>query len=429
MATPLPKNLNELTATEAAHEIAQGRIKAEALVRACLRRIGEREPDVAAWAYMNRAQAIEAARQADESPSRRFKGIPVGFKDIIDTADMPTTYGSPIYRDHRPFADAVCVASTRRAGGIALGKTVTTEFASRFPGPTRNPHSPAHTPGGSSSGSAAAVADKMVPLAIGTQTAGSVIRPASFCGVYGYKASFGLLSFAGVKHFSESVDTLGLMARSLEDIALYRNVLLGMNHHDIHELGTPPRLGYCRTHLWQQADESTQNLLDEAASRLSGAGAQVEDFELPVEFDQSEDLHRRITMLEGRNNLTFERSYSYDNLSASAQSQIAGGDDIEYTQYIVDQRTAAQLRVTLAARMEGFDALITASAPGEAPSGLSYTGATHFNYLWTLMHTPAVTIPAFSGPSGLPVGLQVIAPQWQDDRALAVAAWISSKLL
>ena len=252
----MDKAPNELTACEAQAAIASGRLSAQALVEACLGRIHDREPDVAAWAYLNPAQALADARALDTQRSpgaaRPLAGIPVGMKDIIDTADMPTTFGSRAYRDHRPATDAVCVANTRKAGGLVLGKTVTTEFASRYPGPTRNPHDLAHSPGGSSSGSAAAVADYMVPLAIGTQTAGSVIRPASYCGVFGYKASYGVLSFSGVRHLAESVDTLGCMARSLDDIALYRNVLTGVAPHPLPTLEGPPRIGLCRTHLWDE---------------------------------------------------------------------------------------------------------------------------------------------------------------------------------
>ena len=216
---------NELTAMEAARRIDAGELAVEALVRACLERIEEREPELAAWAHLDREQVLATALVHDGSGS--MHGVPVGVKDIVDTVDAPTTYGSPIYRDHWPGMDAVCVNRIHGAGGIVLGKTVTTEFASRYPGSTRNPHDVRHTPGGSSSGSAAAVADCMVPLGIGTQTAGSVIRPAAFCGVYGYKPTFGLLSFAGVRHYAESVDTLGCMARSVEDLSFFRDVLLG----------------------------------------------------------------------------------------------------------------------------------------------------------------------------------------------------------
>ena len=218
---------NELTAVEAARRIETGELSVEALVRACLERIEEREPEIAAWAHLDREQALAAAIAHDGAGPMR--GVPVGVKDVVDTVDAPTTYGSPIYRDHWPGTDAVCVHRIHAAGGIVLGKTVTTEFAARYPGPTRNPRDVRHTPGGSSSGSAAAVADCMAPLGIGTQTAGSVIRPAAFCGVYGYKPTFGRFSFAGVRHYAESVDTLGCMARSVEDLAFFRDVLLGVD--------------------------------------------------------------------------------------------------------------------------------------------------------------------------------------------------------
>ena len=214
--------LHELSAAEAARRIAAGEVTSEALVRACLERIEVREPNVAAWSWLDPGRAIEVARAKDRTGAQGpLHGVPIGVKDIVDTCEMPTAYGSPIYRNHRPVADAACIAHSRNAGAIVLGKTVTTEFAFRYPGRTRNPHDVRHSPGGSSSGSAAAVAEGMVPLAIGTQTAGSVIRPAAYCGVLGYKPTFGTVSLAGVRHLSESFDTLGCMARTLEDIALY----------------------------------------------------------------------------------------------------------------------------------------------------------------------------------------------------------------
>ena len=240
--------LNELTASEAARRIAAGEITSESLVRACLERIEARDADVAAWVVVDPEYALEQARVLDAAPvSGPLHGIPVGFKDVIDTAALPTRYGSPIYEGFVPEADAACVALTRAAGGVVLGKTVTTEFAGRHPGPTANPHNPAHTPGGSSSGSAAAVADFQVPLAMGTQTAGSMIRPSAYCGVYGLKPTFGLFSFAGVHDLAETFDTLGVMGRSLDDIALFRAVLMAIDAVPLEAAESPPRIGFCRT--------------------------------------------------------------------------------------------------------------------------------------------------------------------------------------
>ena len=288
---------NELTAVEAARSIDAGELTVEALVRACLERIEEREPDIAAFAHLDREQVLDNAIAHDGSGP--MHGVPVGVKDIVDTVDAPTTYGSPIYRDHWPETDAVCVNRIHAAGGIVIGKTVTTEFAARYPGPTRNPHDVRHTPGGSSSGSAAAVADCMIPLGIGTQTAGSVIRPAAFCGVYGYKPTYGLLSFAGVRHYAESVDTLGCMARSVEDLAFFRDVLLGVDHGGLEPFDGNLRLGLCRTHHWDVADEATRTALEDGARRLASAGASVEDVELPPGLEDSLEVYNRLQQFEG----------------------------------------------------------------------------------------------------------------------------------
>jgi Asp-tRNA(Asn)/Glu-tRNA(Gln) amidotransferase A subunit family amidase len=425
----MDKAPNELSATEARALIASGRLTAEALVRSCLDRIHEREPDVAAWAYLDTEHAIAQARRYDaHAGGGTLAGIPVGFKDIVDTADMPTTYGSPIYRDHRPVADAVCVAKTREAGGIVLGKTVTTEFASRYPGPTRNPHHPAHTPGGSSSGSAAAVADRMVPLAIGTQTAGSVIRPASYCGVIGYKPTFGLFSFAGVRHLSESVDTLGCMARTLDDIALFRSALLGVAPVPVEALSRAPRIGVCRTHLWDQAEPYTPALIEEAAGRLAAAGAHVADVSLPADCEASFEVHQHVTRFEVRNCLTHDFLTHPENLSRSARDSIRTGAQVSYPQYIAARARAAALRGAFERGLGDLDVIITPSAPGEAPLGLGFTGPIPFNYLWTLLHVPALTLPVLTGPSGLPVGLQVVARRLDDDRLLSCAARIGEWL-
>src|SRR5262245_7784787 len=249
------KPLNELTATEIVEGIGQGRFPCEAVVRACLERVDARERQVHAWSYIDAATALTSARAVDKSDKRgSFAGVPFGVKDIIDTYDMPTEWGTPIYRGRQPERDAACVALSRKAGGVLLGKTVTTEFANLHPGPTRNPHDLNRTPAGSSSGSAAAVADFMVPIAIGSQTTGSTIRPASFCGVFGYRPTFGEHRLHGVMEASGSLDTLGILARSVEDIALYRDVLLGVPPESIAEIEAQPRIGFCRTHNWGQVE-------------------------------------------------------------------------------------------------------------------------------------------------------------------------------
>src|SRR5262245_36696549 len=284
--------LERLSASEAARRLAAGDLTAEALTRACLDRASANAENKA-WAWLDPEQALTQAHAVDRAGRRgSLGGVPVGIKDVIDTVDMPTQHGSPIYRGNRPFADAACVALIRAAGGVILGKTVTTEFANRHPGPTVHPHNPAHTPGGSSSGSAAAVADFQVPLALGTQTGGSTIRPAAFCGVIGYKPSFGEFSRVGVKMQCHNLDTLGIICRSLEDVALLRGVLLAQNAHRVDRGSAAPRIGFCRTPAWEHADRDTHALLEHTAAVLSSGGAVMQEVILaPADIL---DHHRRI---------------------------------------------------------------------------------------------------------------------------------------
>ena len=302
MNLPLKKaaiKLNELTACEIVAAIDGGRTTCEAVVRACLEHIQLREPAVQAWQYLDREQAIGQAIALDKSGKRGpLLGVPFGIKDIIDTSDMPTEYGSPIYKGNQPRNEAACVALGRKAGGVLMGKTVTTEFANRHPGKTKNPFDPARTPGGSSSGSAAAVGDCMVPLAIGTQTTGSTIRPASFCGAFGYRPTWGDLRLSGVREAAGSLDTLGLIARSVDDLALYRDVLLGVKPEPVPEYTGPLRVGFCRTHVWPQVEPYTQKLLEGAAQTLARAGMQVRDVELPADFERILDAHLAISSFE-----------------------------------------------------------------------------------------------------------------------------------
>ena len=417
---------NELTAVEAARRIDAGDLTVEALVRACLERIEEREPDIAAFAHLDREQVLDAAVAHDGSGAMR--GVPVGVKDIVDTVDAPTTYGSPIYRDHWPAADAACVSRIHAAGGIVIGKTVTTEFAARYPGRTRNPHDVRHTPGGSSSGSAAAVADCMIPLGIGTQTAGSVIRPAAFCGVHGYKPTFGLLSFSGVRHYAESVDTLGCMARSVEDLAFFRDVLLGVEPGGLEPFDGNPRIGFCRTHHWEDADEATRTLLEDAARRLASAGVSVEDVDLPPGLEDSLEVYNRLQQFEGARCLGPDYESHPDLLSVDARALRDLGMAVDLPSYQDAVRRHHAWRVAVDEAFAGYDAVLTPSAAGEAPRGLRFTGDIAFNYLWTALHVPAVTIPAFTGPQGLPIGAQLVAPRHEDDRLLAVAAKVAKLL-
>src|SRR5437764_6869831 len=290
---------NRLSAVALARQIENGELTAEAVMQSCLDRIAARDPVVRAWAHLDREQALAAARTSDKTSKRGvLKGVPFGIKDIFDTANMPTGYGSPIYTGCRPNFTASAASLPSAAGAILLGKTVTTEFANRHPGPTANPHNQMHTPGGSSSGSAAAVADCMVPLAIGTQTGGSVIRPAAYCGVVGFKPSYGLFPPAGMHVNTESLDTVGIMARSVEDIALFRAALIAIPYDPPAMPERPPRLALCRTPHWDRALPEGKAVLEEAAARLKAAGCEIVESELPPECDGISEVQRRHSVFE-----------------------------------------------------------------------------------------------------------------------------------
>jgi Asp-tRNA(Asn)/Glu-tRNA(Gln) amidotransferase A subunit family amidase len=414
-------DLFRLSASEAAARIREGKLTSEALVRSCLERIDARESQVKAWVHLDPDYALAQARECDKSVSRGpLHGIPFAAKDIMDTADLPTEYGSPIYKGNRPTADAACVALSRTAGGVLLGKTVTTEFASRVPlGNTTNPHNPQHTPGGSSSGSAAAVGDFMVPLAFGTQTVGSVIRPAAFCGCVGYKPSYGEVSTQGVKQNTASFDTVGLFARTVEDLALFRAALTGFAAKPLAAIPINDlKIGFCRTMFWDRAEDNTKTLLEGAAGALAKAGVNVTDFDLGEPFKNFEAIGRRINDYEFCRALTWERQHHWNLLSKFQRDKLTGWLNVSYEQYREAEAVLGRCRGHLADAMKDIDLLLTPSAPGEAPVGLGSTGDTSFNILSTWTYTPCVTLPVFTGPSGLPVGIQLIGHRNQDHRLL-----------
>ncbi|MDB5864103.1 MAG: hypothetical protein JWO70_1909 [Betaproteobacteria bacterium] len=418
--------LSEWTATEIAAAVAARTTTCEAVARACLARIEERESQVLAWQYLNPDQVIAQARALDRSGAcGPLAGVPFGIKDIIDTADMPTEMGSPIYAGHRPRGDAACVALSRKAGGVLMGKTVTTEFANRHPGKTRNPHDPARTPGGSSSGSAAAVGDGMVPLAIGTQTTGSTIRPASFCGAFGYRPTHGVLRSAGVLEGAGSLDTLGLLARSIEDIALYRDVLLGIEPAPIADDVRAPRIGFCRTHLWSRLEPSTQKLFEDAAQSLARAGAEVHDVVLPREFEAIDDTQLAISSFEFARNFTWEIENHWEEISETLRNnRLKHGLACSFERYSEALAHAVRCRELLAPVFREYDVLLTSPATGEAPVGLNSTGDASLCGIWTTMHVPAVTLPVFRGPNGLPIGAQLVGKHNGDRALFAAARWI-----
>jgi len=427
MTTALP--LNQISATDAAAAIAAGRLTSEALVASCLERIRAREDAVQAWARVDPDLALAQARSRDrESPRSRLHGIPVGIKDVIDTCDLPTEYGSPIYRGHQPACDAACVAQVRELGGVMLGKTVSTEFATRHPNKTRNPHDPARTPGGSSSGSAAAVADCMVPIAFGTQTSSSIIRPAAYCGVVGYKPSFGLINRAGLKFLAESLDTIGTLTRCIADAALVVEALAGLPPTPFGEVPRlKPRIGLCRTPYWKQADAATQANLENAARLLAQAGARVTDVDLAGEFGALAETQIAVSSYEFYRALTHERTRFPERISASLTARIAAGGNVTRAQYEAGVTLAERCRQRIDDVLRDHDVLLAPSAPGEAPP-LESTGDPIFGLTWTLLQLPCITLPCGKGPRGLPLGVQVIGNRGGDAALFVNAEWMARAL-
>jgi Asp-tRNA(Asn)/Glu-tRNA(Gln) amidotransferase A subunit family amidase len=423
------KPLNELTATEIIAAIGQGQTTSEAVVRACFDRIAAREPEVHAWAHLDPEAALAAARAFDKSSKRGpLAGVPFGAKDIIDTFDLPTEWGTPIHKGRRPERDAACVALSRKAGGILLGKTVTTEFANLHPGPTRNPRDLTRTPAGSSSGSAAAVADMMVPIAIGTQTTGSTIRPASFCGVFGYRPTYGEHRMHGVMEASGSLDTLGILARSVADIALYRDVLLGIPPEPMPSIERP-HFALCRSHVWDQLEPVTQTLTENAAFRLARAGARLTEFTLPAEFELLNDAHRTISSFEFARTFTWEIENHWNEISDTLRNgRLHDGLAGNFERYIEAKNLADECRHRLDALLSGIDVLLTPAAFGEAPIGMPAFAGVPLYQIWTTLHVPSVSIPVFKGPAGMPIGAQLIGKRHDDRKLFACAQWAFEKL-
>ena len=417
--------LNSLSATAIATGVADGTFTAEAVTAACLDHIAAREEAVGAWEFLDPELALTQARGVDAAEVKGpLAGVPVGVKDIIDTHDMPTGMGSPIYDGHRPSADASCVAQMRAAGAVILGKTVTCEFAGLTPRKTTNPHDPTRTPGGSSSGSAAAVADEMIPLAFGTQTGGSVLRPSSYCGIIGYKPSFDTFSLTGIYPAAESLDTLGLHARSLDDIELASAALLRRPFAPIGELKKLPVVGLCKTPMWDQAQPETREAVEAAAAAMQAAGAMVRDFELPEEFEWLGELRGMINGWERADVMADEWARNRVALSEQMQATIQGGLDTPYRDYVDAMHLMETCRVRTTQTFEGCDVLLTPAVDGEAPVGLAETGSPRFQALWTMLHTPSITLPTHKGSNGLPVGIQLVAPYRADRSLLGIARWV-----
>jgi Asp-tRNA(Asn)/Glu-tRNA(Gln) amidotransferase A subunit family amidase len=424
--------LASLSATAAAAAIRARQLTSRDLVSACLARISEREPRVAAWAHLDPAHALAQADAADAAiaagaPLGALHGVPVGVKDIIDTADYPTENGTPVFAGRRPSADAAVVAALRAAGAVIIGKTVTTELAFFGPGKTRNPSDPERTPGGSSSGSAAAVADHMIPLALGTQTAGSILRPASYCGCIGFKPTFGLVPRDGVLAQSAPLDTIGGYANSISDIALLIDILSGDIRRPLSTAVTDaaqrtarPRLAFVRTASWPLGDAGMHETVSSYAARVG-----AEEIELPESFARGIKAQQAVQFRDIARNYGPILDANSGVMSAKLAEVVAHGRGVSDAEYEAALAQREPLYDEFAALTRDCDAVLTPAAAGVAPLGLSATGSPAFNALWTYLGVPAISLPLLS-LDGLPLGIQAVALRDADAALIAVAQDLTS---
>jgi Asp-tRNA(Asn)/Glu-tRNA(Gln) amidotransferase A subunit family amidase len=416
-----------LSALDLARRIEAGELTPATVVELCGEAIAARETELACFTALD----IEAARRKAKSAGLAqmpLRGLPVGLKDIFDTVDFPTCYGTPIYAGHRSRSDAALVSQIRRAGGVVIGKTVTTPLVALDPADTRNPHNAAHTPGGSSSGSAAAVGAGMLPIAAGSQTGGSVIRPAAFCGIAGYKPSFALMPRVGMLCFSWSLDTVGLFAAGVDDVAFAAAAITGRALRVDDEAPAAPRIGVARTHLWPQARREMQAAVESAAGAAEAAGAQVKDFDLPAIFEDAWRLHPIIQDYEACRALAYEYDNHRDKLGPILRAQLDKAISITPDAYDEARRTATRARQIFAELMADTDVLLTPSAAGAAPRGLETTGNPMFNRLWTLLGPPCINVPGIVGSDGLPLGVQIVGRFARDRIALKAALFVEQAI-
>jgi Asp-tRNA(Asn)/Glu-tRNA(Gln) amidotransferase A subunit family amidase len=416
-----------LSALDLARRIEAGALTPAAVIDLCAQAIDAREAEIGAFVSLDLAGARRQA-QAPGLAGLPLRGLPVGVKDIFDTADFATEFGSPIYKGNRPRQDAALVALVRRAGGLVLGKTVTTELAFLQPAKTRNPHDPARSPGGSSSGSAAGVAAGMFPIAIGSQTGGSVIRPAAYCGVAGFKPSYRLLPTPGIKHFSVYLDTAGLFAASVADVAYAAAAITGRALRVDQDTPAAPRIGLARTHVWDQASAAMRGAVENAAKAAAAAGARVSEPAWPPLLRDAFMAHPTIQDYEAYRTLAFEYDRHRDALSPILRGMLDKAAAITADDYDAARRTVKRARQALADLMADIDVLLTPSAPSAAP-GPETTGPAIFNRLWTLMGTPCVNVPGLKDPSGLPLGVQIVGRFGRDHQALMGARFLQQALV
>ena len=415
-----------LSALDLARRVESGELTPRAVLELCAEAIAAREPEIRAFVTLD----LDAARRAADEPrlaSMPLRGLPVGFKDIFDTADFPTQYGSPIYSGYRPRADATAVVLTRRAGGVIVGKMVTTEMATQVPSVTRNPHNLAHTPGGSSAGSAAAVAAGMIPLAFGTQTAGSVIRPAAFCGVTGFKPSYRLIPTVGVKDVSWHLDTAGLFGKGVADVAYAAAVILDRDLRVDRASPSAPRIALARSHLWSQASPAMQNAVETAARIAESVGATVTELDLPSLMEEAFAAQMIIQDYETFRAFAFEYDRHRDLIDTRLRENLDRSAVITAEQYDAARRTGSRSRQVLADAMADHDVILTPSAPGAAPHGFATTGNPMFNRLWTLMGAPCVNVPGLSD-NGLPLGVQIVGRFGRDRATLEAALFLEQAI-
>ena len=437
-------SLYALGLSEAAAEIREGRISSVELVAACLDRVAEVDGDVQAWAFLDRDHALKQAKDLDEHrahgrPVGPLHGVPVAIKDVFDTGDMPTEFGSPIWAGRTPRRDAVAVARLRAAGAVIMGKTVTAEYAYFHPGKTRNPHDKARTPGGSSSGSAAAVGALMVPGAIGTQTNGSTIRPAAYCGVVGFKPTHGLIPRTGALLLSRALDHVGTFARTVEDAALLAEVMAGFDEEDldtrpiarpplastaISEPPLPPRFAFVRSPMWDQAEPVTREAFAELVEALGEAASEVD---IGQSFGRAIDLHRTVMEVDMAHNLHRDYEKGRDQFSDPLRKLVERARTVKAVEYTAALAGSATLNAALDSVFDEYDALLTPAAPGEAPRGEA-TGNPVFCTTWTYLGTPAITLPLLRSDAGLPLGVQLVGRRGNDARLLRTARWLVKTL-